>query len=259
MDNSKAVAEQLYQAEMNVTSVDPLTETYPGLTAQQAYAIQLAGVAIKRERDSRKIVGKKIGLTSAAMQKLIGVEEPDYGHLFDYMMVNEGEPIQLSRLLFPKVEGEVAFVLKKRLEGPGVSIVDVLRATEAVMASIEIVDSRVRNWKIRLPDTVADNASSARFVVGSRMVSPREIDLRLVGMVFEKNGEVVNTGAGAAVMGHPASSVAWLANKLGEFGVALEEGEIILSGAITGAVDARAGDSFLISFQGLGTAGVRFV
>ena len=259
MDNSKAIAEQLYQAEKNATPIDPLTETYPGLTVEQAYAIQLEGVAIRRERDSRKVIGKKIGLTSIAMQKLIGVDEPDYGHLFDHMLVSEGEPILCSRLLQPKVEGEVAFVLNKRLQGPGVTIAEVLRATEGVMASIEIVDSRVRDWKIKLADTIADNASSARFVVGSRLVCPGEVDLRLLGMVFEKNGEVVNTGAGAAVLGHPAASVAWLANKLGKFAIALEEGEIILSGAVTAAVDARAADCFLISFQGLGTVGVRFV
>ena len=259
MDNSRAVAEQLYEAEKGVTPVEPLTVTWPGLTIEQAYAIQLDGVAIRRERDSRKVVGKKIGLTSIAMQKLIGVNEPDYGHLFDSMLVREGEPVPCSRLLLPKVEGEVAFVLKRRLKGPGVTIADVLRATEGVMASIEIVDSRVRDWKIKLEDSVADNASSARFVVGSRLVDPAGIDLRLVGMVLEKNGEVVNTGAGAAVLGHPSASVAWLANKIGEFGIALEEGEIILSGALTAAVDARAGDSFLISFGGLGTVGVRFV
>lgn len=259
MDNSRAVAEKLYEAEKGVTPVEPLTVTWPGLTIEQAYAVQLEGVAIRRERDSLKVVGKKIGLTSIAMQKLIGVDEPDYGHLFDSMLVREGEPIECSRLLLPKVEGEVAFVLNRRLKGPGVTIADVLRATEGVMASIEIVDSRVRDWKIKLPDTIADNASSARFVVGSRLVDPAGIDLRLVGMVMEKNGEVVSTGAGAAVLGHPAASVAWLANKIGEFGIALEEGEIILSGALTAAVDARAKDSFLMSFGGLGTVGVRFV
>jgi 2-keto-4-pentenoate hydratase len=259
MDSTNEIAEQLYLAEKSVTPVDPLTAANPGLTVEQAYAIQLAGVGIRRERDSAKVVGKKIGLTSIAMQRLIGVDSPDYGHLFDRMLVAEGGPISCSELLLPRVEGEVAFVLDRRLQGPGVTIADVLRATAGVMASIEIVDSRVRDWKIKLPDTIADNASSARFVVGSRLICPGEVDLRLQGMVLEKNGEVVNTGAGAAVMGHPASSVAWLANKLGEFGIALEEGEIILSGAVTAAVDARAGDSFMVSFQGLGTVGVRFV
>ena len=168
--------------------------------------------ACGKSRDSTragfaKVVGKKIGLTSIAMQKLIGVDEPDYGHLFDHMLVREGEPISCSRLLLPKVErGGLVFVLNKRLQGPGVTIAEVLRATEGVMASIEIVDSRVRDWKIKLADTIADNASSARFVVGSRLICPGEVDLRLLGMVFEKNGEVVDTGAGAAVMGHPASS-----------------------------------------------------
>ncbi len=259
MDSTKEIAEQFYVAEKSATPVEALTVANPGLTVEQAYAIQLAGVAIRQERDSRRIVGKKIGLTSIAMQKLIGVDSPDYGHLFDHMLVPDGWPISCAALLQPKVEGEVAFVLDRRLQCPGVTIADVLRATAGIMAAIEIVDSRVRDWKIKLADTVADNASSARFVVGSRLVCPREIDLRLLGMVMEKNGEIVNTGAGAAVMGHPASSVAWLANKLGEFGVALEEGEIILSGAFTAAVDARAGDSFLISFHGLGSAGVRFV
>ena len=127
------------------------------------------------------------------------------------------------------------------------------------MPAIEIVDSRIRDWKIKLPDTIADNASSARFVLGSRLVPVIEVDLRLVGMVLEKNGEVINTGAGAAVLGHPAASVAWLANKLAVFGIALEAGEIILSGAVTAAVDARSGDSFRIAFQGLGSVGVRFV
>ncbi|MEN6440358.1 MAG: fumarylacetoacetate hydrolase family protein [Syntrophobacter sp.] len=259
MNDAKAIAEKLYEAEEHATPIGPLTAVYSDLTPEQAYEIQLEGVAIRIERDSRKVVGKKIGLTSLAMQKLIGVNEPDYGHLLDHMLVREGEPIPCNRLLQPKVEGEVAFVLNKTLRGPGVTIADVLRATEGVMASIEIVDSRVRDWKIKLPDTVADNASSARFVVGSRLVRPGDVNLRLLGMVLEKNGDVVNTGAGAAVMGHPAASVAWLANKLGQFGIALEEGEIILSGAITAAVDARAGDSFLISFQELGTVGVRFV
>lgn len=255
----KAVAEELYAAETGALPVDPLTVTHPDLTVEKAYAIQLEGIGIRRTRDGRRIVGKKIGLTSLAMQKLLGVDEPDYGHLLDHMLVMEGEAVPRSAMLLPKVEGEVAFVLKHALRGPGVTLADVLRATEGVMASIEIVDSRVRDWKIKLPDTIADNASSARFVLGSRLVSLKKLDLRLVGMVFEKNGEVVGTGAGAAVWGHPAASVAWLANKLSVFGIGLEAGEIILSGAVTAAVDARAGDSFLVSFQGLGTVGTRFV
>ncbi|MFH0871903.1 MAG: fumarylacetoacetate hydrolase family protein [bacterium] len=257
--DAKAIAQDLHKAEKNVVSVDPLTVTYPRITVEEAYAIQLAGVEIRRTTEGRRVVGKKVGLTSVAMQKLIGVNEPDYGHLLDYMLIIEGEPLRRGELLLPKVEGEVAFILKSTLKGPGITIADVLRATEGVMPAIEIVDSRIRDWKVKLADTIADNASSARFVLGSRLVPVIEVDLRLVGMVLEKNGEVISTGAGAAVLGHPAASVAWLANKLAAFGIALEAGEIILSGAVTAAVDARSGDSFRIAFQHLGSVGVRFV
>lgn len=254
----KAVALDLYQAEWKGAPIDPLTAAYPGITVEDAYAIQRAGIELRCTEDTRTVVGKKIGLTSLAMQKLLGVAEPDFGHLLDHMLVVEGQAVSGSELLLPKVEGEVAFVLKQTLKGPGVTFADVLRATEGVMASIEIVDSRIRDWKIKLEDTIADNASSARFVLGSRMIPAHKVDLRLVGMVLEKNGEVVNTGAGAAVWGHPAASVAWLANRLAPFGIALEAGEIILSGALTAAVDARPGDTFHIAFQELGGVGVRF-
>ncbi|MEW6442837.1 MAG: fumarylacetoacetate hydrolase family protein [bacterium] len=259
MEDARTIAQDLYRAEQQAVPIDPLTSTYPDLTAERAYAVQLAGVEMRKTRDQRRTVGKKIGLTSVAMQKLIGVKEPDYGHLLDHMLVREGEPIPRGELLLPKVEGEVAFVLKKTLQGPGLTTADVLRATEGIMASIEIVDSRVRDWKIRLADTIADNASSGRFALGSRLLPVKKLDLRLIGMVLEKNGEVMSTGAGAAVLGHPAASVAWLANKLAEFGIALHEGEIVLSGALTAAVDAHAGDSFLVTFQELGGVGVRFV
>lgn len=259
MFDSKAVAEELYKAEKSTVPIEPLTATYPALTNQEAYSIQLEGVKIRCARDAAKIVGKKIGLTSLAMQKLIGVNEPDYGHLLDRMLVGEGEPVSCDRLHLPKIEGEIAFVLKRTLQGPGVTIADVLRATEGVMASFEIIDTRIRDWKIKLPDTIADNASSAGFIVGSHLVPVEKLNLRLLGMVLEKNGEVVSTGAGAAVLGHPAASVAWLANKLGEFGIPLNEGEIILSGALTAAVEVKAGDSLLVSFQELGTVGARFV
>lgn len=257
--DTQAIASDLYESEQNAAPIEPLTATYPEISIEQAYEVQAAGIEIRLARDGRRIVGKKIGLTSVAMQKLLGVSEPDYGHLLDHMLVMEGVPIPRSELLLPKVEGEIAFVLKSSLKGPGITIADVLRATEGVMASIEIVDSRVRDWKIKLPDTIADNASSARFVLGSRFVPVHKLDLRLVGMVMEKNGEIMSTGAGAAVWGHPAASVAWLANRLSAFDISLVEGEIILSGAVTAAVDAQAGDSFHVAFQDLGTVGVRFV
>jgi 2-keto-4-pentenoate hydratase len=257
--DTKTMAQALYKAEKDAAPVDPLTVAYPTITVEQAYAIQLAGVEIRCTTEGRRVVGKKIGLTSFAMQKLIGVNEPDYGHLLDHMLVMEGEPLNRGDFLLPRVEGEVAFILKSALRGPGITIADVFRATEGIMPSIEIVDSRIKDWKIKLQDTIADNASSARFVLGSRMIPATDIDLRLVGMILEKNGEVINTGAGAAVLGHPAASVAWLANKLAAFGIALETGEIILSGAVTAAIDARSGDSFRIAFQDLGSVGVRFL
>ena len=184
----KTVANDLYIAETNTAPVEPLTTTYPGITMEDAYNIQQTGVAMRCKENGRFVVGKKIGLTSLAMQKLLGVDEPDYGHLLDHMLITPGQPIPRSELLLPKVEGEIAFVLKQTLKGPGVTFTDVLRATEGVMAAIEVVDSRVRDWKIKLADTVADNASSARFVLGSRMVPVDKVDLRLVGMVLEKNG-----------------------------------------------------------------------
>ncbi|MEW6276240.1 MAG: fumarylacetoacetate hydrolase family protein [Bacillota bacterium] len=254
----QAIARQLLAAEERREAIEPLTTSYPGLTAEEAYRIQLAGVEMKLQQ-GRRIVGKKIGLTSKAMQDLLGVREPDYGHLLDHMLLLEGEPCRRGELLWPRVEGELAFILRDTLKGPGVTIADVLRATEGVMPAIEIVDSRIRDWQIKLPDTIADNASSARFVLGGRIKPLPDLDLRLIGMVLEKNGEVVSTGAGAAVWGHPAAAVAWLANKLAAFDIALEAGEIILSGAITAAVEAQAGDVFTVSFHGLGSLNLRFI
>lgn len=255
--NYQDIATRLLDAESTQNPIDPLTSDYENLTVRDAYKIQLAGVEIKRQKGI-KIVGKKIGLTSKAMQQTLGVNEPDYGHLLDNMVIFEGEPCKKKELIWPKIEGEIAFVLKNTLKGPGITISDVLRATEGVMPAIEIVDSRIRNWKIKLEDTIADNASSGRFVLGSKLTSVKNLDLRLIGMVFQKNGRVVSTGAGAAVWGHPAAAVAWLANKLAEFDIALEAGEVILSGAVTAAVDASAGDVFLVNFQELGSVSVYF-
>lgn len=252
------IATKLLQAESERVPIDTLTETYPGLTVEQAYRIQLEGIAMKLAQ-GRKVIGKKIGLTSEGMQQLLGVNEPDYGHLLDNMLLLEGEACRSHELLLPKVEGELAFILKDTLKGPGVTIADVYRATEGVMPAFEVVDSRIRDWKIKLADTVADNGSSARLVLGSRMVPVKELDLRLLGMVLEKNGAMVSNGAGAAVLGHPAAAVAWLANKLADFDIALEAGEIVLSGAVTAAESASAGDVFTLSFYGMGSLNLKFV
>lgn len=192
------------------------------------------------------------------MQKMLGISEPDYGVLLDTMMADQDVPIRLDRLMQPKIEAEVAFILREELKGPGVTMSRVLQAAEGVMPAFEIVDSRIANWKIKLPDTVADNASSAMLVLGSFMTPLPGLDLRTIGMVFERNGQVLNTGAGAEVLGHPAAAVAWLANKLAEYGQSLCPGDIILSGALTAASVIAAGDVFNASFSTIGSVKALF-
>ncbi|OXM82692.1 2-keto-4-pentenoate hydratase [Paenibacillus rigui] len=255
--NIQALARLLWEAEQNHTGIQALTDANPGLTIHNAYQVQLLNIQRKVDLGQR-ITGKKIGLTSRAMQELLGVDQPDYGHLLDSMVVENGGTVQLNQVMQPKVEGEVAFVLKKDLTGPNVTIADVLQATEYVMAAIEIVDSRVQDWKIKLHDTIADNASCGLYVLGGTLVKPSEVDLRQIGMVLEKNGQVVNKGEGTAALGDPALCVAWLANKLHEYGIELKAGEVILSGALSAAVDASPGDSFSIRMDCLGSVTVNF-
>jgi len=259
VDGGKLIelADLLVRAERRREAIGPLTGEAPDLTVEDAYRIQLKVLEVKIQ-EKRRVVGKKIGLTSAAMQNLLGVFEPDYGHLLTGMEVADGGVIPLDELMQPKVEPEIAFLLKKDLTGPGVSLSDVLRVTEAVVPALEIVDSRIRDWRIKIQDTVADNASSARFVLGGRLTRVGDLDLSLTGLVFKKNGEIMGTAAGAAVAGHPAAAVAWLANKLAEFGIGLKAGEVILSGAFLAAVPPVAGDFFEACFDRLGSAGVRF-
>ena len=251
-------AKRLYDAERERKTLRPLTESHPDMEPAEAYRIQLALTELRKAAGQR-IVGKKIGLTSKAMQRMLDVDQPDYGHLFDNMMVQDGAALSLKELIQPKVEPEIAFVLDRELKGPGISPLQVLAATRFVVPALEIIDSRIEAWKIKLCDTIADNASSARVVLGGPPRRVDQVDLKLMGMVLEKNGEVVQTGAGAAIMGHPANAVAWLANAVGQFGVRLEAGEVIMPGAISAAVDAAAGDFLRASFDGLGTVTARFV
>ncbi len=253
----KKVAADLFDAQENVYQIETISNFYPDMTVKDAYQIQLENIRKRKDR-GEKVIGMKIGLTSRGMQKLLGVDEPDYGHLMDPMLLLEGEVCPVKRLLQPKVEGELAFCMKKTLKGPGVTIVDVYNSVDWVAPAIEIVDSRIKDWKIKLVDTIADNGSSAMLVLGSGMTPIEKIDMRLIGMVLEKNGRIVNTGTGAEVWGNPAASVAWLANKLSEFDIALEEGNIILSGALTAAESACEGDVFTVSFHGMGSLTVRF-
>lgn len=248
----------LYEAERTRQAIPPLIETCEGLSPDDAYRIQMA-VIDRKLKEGAHIVGHKIGLTSVAMQQMFGVDQPDFGHLLNTMMVQDGEALKRDELLSPRVEGEITFVLKEPLRGPGVTVAKVLSATQYVMPSLEIIDSRIKDWKITLPDTIGDNASSCRMVIGGRCVQPDALDLRLCGMVLEKNGEIVNSAAGAAVLGNPANAVAWLANKLADFGVTLEAGEVILPGALTAAVPVNTGDTVRATFDHLGSVSVRFV
>ena len=251
-------ARSLYEAERSRGAIRPLVDLYPGLTPDDAYRIQNAVIDRKLEEGAR-VVGHKIGLTSLAMQQMLGVDQPDFGHILDTMMVPDGGSLNRQDLIYPRVEGEITFVLAEDLRGPGVTVPRVLAATKYVMASLEIVDSRVADWKITLADTIADNASSCRMVVGGRCLPVDGLDLRLIGMVLERNGEVVNTAAGASVLGNPAQAVAWLANKLAEFDVTLKAGELILPGALSAAVTVDTGDVVRATFDHLGSVSVRFV
>ena len=252
------LGDELYGALTACQVLDPLSSRHPDITIEDAYAIQQRLIA-RRLGAGERVVGKKIGVTSQAVMNMLGVFQPDFGILLDGMVYNEGQPIEARTLIQPKAEGEIAFILKKDLMGPGVTAADVMAATEGVMACFEIVDSRIRDWKIQIQDTVADNASCGVFVLGDRLVDPRDVDLATCGMVPEKNGEIVATGAGAAALGHPANAVAWLANTLGRLGMGLKAGEVVLSGSLGIMVPVQAGDSLRVTIGGIGGCSVRFV
>ena len=252
------LGDELYTALTTGEVLAPLTERHPDITIEDAYHIQQRMLA-RRIAAGETVIGKKIGVTSKAVMNMLGVHQPDFGWLTDGMVFNEGESIPMNTLIQPKAEGEIAFVLKHDLQGPGVTAADVLRATEGVMACFEIVDSRIRDWKIKIQDTVADNASCGVFVLGDRMVDPREVDLATCGMVLEKNGEIVVTGAGAATLAHPVNAVVWLVNMLGSLGIGLKAGEVVLSGALGAMVPVSAGDNLRVSIGGIGGCSVRFV
>ncbi|GGG01101.1 2-keto-4-pentenoate hydratase [Paenibacillus abyssi] len=252
-----ALADLLAEAERTGQGTQPLTALHEDLTIEQAYHVQLTNIE-RRVKAGDRIVGKKIGLTSLAMQKLLGVDQPDYGHLLESMVIENRGEIPMRRVMQPKVEGEIAFVLKQDLIGPRVTVLDVLQATDYVVPALEIVDSRVSDWKIKLPDTIADNASSGLYVLGGRPMKVEELDLTQVGMVLYRNGQIENTGVGAAALGNPAACVAWLANALFRFGITLKAGEVILSGALSAAVNAQPGDTFTARFAHLGEASVSF-
>ena len=251
------LGDSLFEALRANTVIDPISDKYPEMTIEHAYQVQKR-MTDRRVADGETIVGKKIGVTSRAVMNMLGVYQPDFGYMTDRMIVNEGETIAMSRMIQPKAEGEIAFLLKKDLMGPGLTNADILAATEAVIPCFEIVDSRIRDWKIKIQDTVADNASCGLFVLGDNAVSPRKVDLSTCGMVLEKNGEIIATGSGAAAMGSPVNAITWLANTLGRLGVPLKAGEVVLSGALAAMFPCAAGDNFRVSIGGIGACSVRF-
>ncbi len=250
-------AEKLALAEKTRVPIPPLTGDDPSLTIDDAYAVQAANVK-RLLREGAVISGKKIGLTSPGMQQLLGVNEPDYGHLFSFMEC--AREISAAELIQPKVEAEIAFILREDLPDREVTPEDVKAATAYVVAAFEIVDSRISDWKIKLADTVADNASSARYVLGNIRLPIDRVDLSAVTMKMEKDGEgLVSEGSGAAVMGDPAVAVAWLANCMRRYGVPLKKDEVLLSGAFCAALPAKKGDGFKATFSTLGTVTACFV
>lgn len=248
-------AHALYRARATRTPIRPFTDEDPALTAADGYAIQREVVAMLRS-DGDRVVGYKAGLTSEPMQRLFGIDSPDYGPVLASTLYGNGDRVSLSAFIEPKIEAEIVCRLGRGLVGPGVTVDDARAAVVEAVAGLEIVDSRIEGWRIRLADTIADLASNGAAVLGERAVPAADLDLASLGMTFRRNGEVVATGTGAAALGDPAVVVAWLANMLGAHGVALEPGHLIMTGALHAAVALRPGDVFVAEFDQLGAVGV---
>jgi len=252
------LAAELYQCLLQRRTVAPLRERHPELTIDDAYAISL-GILARRERAGERVIGKKIGVTSAAVQNMLGVHQPDFGFLTDRMQIADGGTVSIAAgMIQPRAEAEIALVLKRGLKGPGVTPADVLGATEAIAPCFEVVDSRIARWDIGIVDTVADNASCGVFVLGEARVDPRPLDLAALKVRVWKNEQPLSEGLGSAVQGSPLASVAWLANTLGAYGVELRAGDIILSGSLVPLEPARPGDRFRLELEGVGSARVGF-
>jgi 2-keto-4-pentenoate hydratase len=250
------LAEQILDAERAGSSIEPLSRRHPELTPRDAYAVQETYARL-RMRHGARLIGRKIGATSSAIQELFGIDTPDYGHIFDDMVVEDGGAIERGRLIQPMVEPELVFICDRDLRGPGVTRADVLAATTTIIPSIEIIDSRIRNWEIEFVDTVADNGSSARCVFGESIPFDGQ-QLDLVEVTLSRNGTPIESARGDAVLGHPAEAVAWLANVLGEHGSGLPAGDYVLSGSFMKAFPAERGDRFEASFSGVGSVSCQF-
>lgn len=254
-----AYGDALFEAMRNRTTIAPLSEQSPEITIEDAYAVSRRMLE-RRLADGEVMIGKKIGVTSKVVMDMLNVRQPDFGFLTDKMVYGNCAEVPASKTLIqPKAEGEIAFVLKRDLQGPGITNADVIAATDFVMPCFEIVDSRIRDWQIKIEDTVADNASCGAIVLGDKTVSPLDVDLSTCGIVVTLNGEIISTGAGAAAMGSPVNAVTWLANTLGTFGIELKAGELILSGSLVPLQAVSPGDAMQMEIGGIGQASVRFV
>jgi 2-oxo-hept-3-ene-1,7-dioate hydratase len=258
------LARELNEAEKSRTQIEQFSLRHPEMTLDDSYAIQREWMKLKRE-SGRRPVGRKIGLTSRAMQIASQITEPDHGVLLDDMLVADGSEIQASRFIVPRLEVEFAFILRQELRGPGVTIFDVLRATDYVAPALELIDARIEQFDRatkrprKVVDTVADNAANAAIIFGGRPVRPDNIDMRWSGALLFKNGVIEESGLGAAVLNHPANGVAWLANKIAPYEESLRPGEIVLAGSFTRPVACAAGDTFHADYSALGSISVKFV
>ena len=250
----EVLADRLYAAERARAPIPPLVESHPRLGATDAYLIQLHNI----ERRGGTVVGHKVGLSSKAMQQMMGVDEPDYGHLLADMRLSETDPVDAGRYCYPRVEIETAFLLGADLPAEDCTEDDVLAATSALAPAIELIDSRIADWRISLADTIADNASSAGFVIGTARVPPSAVDIRGIDAVLYRDGVPVARGRSDAVLGNPVTAVAWLARTVARYGVRLRAGHLVLPGACARAVDARPGDRFRAVFTGLGEVSLTF-
>jgi 2-oxopent-4-enoate hydratase len=257
------IADILWNAQQSQTPCVAPTTSHPEITLADAYAIQQVNLERRLNQKNpsgqmARLVGRKVGITSRTVQEWLGVGEPDFGGLLDTMEVPNHGSASVAPFIQPRVEGEIAFVLKSCLVGPGISTAQAIAAVDFILPAIEIIDSRVIDWKFKIEDTVADNASSAMFVLGSRPYCMKDVDLRTIGVTLRKNGEVVSTGAGAACLGNPVNALVWLANKLGEFGEQLNKGQVILSGALCPVSPVVAGDVITTEIGNLGEVAVTF-
>ncbi|MCS7116565.1 MAG: fumarylacetoacetate hydrolase family protein [Nitrososphaerales archaeon] len=256
-DLVEKIAIELLMAEDNRSPIEPISSRYPELTIDDAYKVQMSIIEKKIQRGDT-IIGRKIGLVSRAAQKTFGIHEPVYGHLMKSMVLLEGEVVKMDKLIQPMIEAEMAFILGRDLKGP-VTVAEILASTIGILPAIEVVDSRIKDWKVKIQDMVADNVAGAHVILGGRLTDIYEVDLRHIGLVFEKNGEVLTTAAGASVFGNPAYAVTWLVNKLSEHGITMRAGEVVISGSLIGAWPVKSGDNFRATFDRLGSVSVRFL